>query len=122
MLGIGRWLAAVGAIGLTSYGASSGSPPSAPAEGQSYRQAIELMCQVDRRAGISPDSGPIEIEARRAEWIADHVEHPDAIELRTRITVEAPGEQAKMLREQADSAGIRDCPLADTWQAEAANE
>jgi hypothetical protein len=107
---------------LAGCGASSGPPEHPREQGQSYRDAIEMMCQVDRLAGLSEVTDPIQIGAQRAEWIAVHIEHPDAIEFRTLITVQPPGEQARLLQHQAESVGLENCPLVDSWQAEAADD
>jgi len=104
---------------LAGCSASSGPSKHPREEGQSYHDAIEMMCHVDRLAGLSVDDDPIQIGAHRAEWIAEHIEHPDAIEFRTLITVRPPGEQARLLKQQAKSVGLEDCPLADSWEAEA---
>ena len=91
-------------------------PPEAPTPGPAYRQAIEIICDVDRRAGLSDEEAPLEIGQKRSAWIAEHVEEPDAIYFRTMLSVKGPQEQSRMLRDEARKVGVARCALADSLQ------
>lgn len=91
-------------------------PPQEPevVTGQSYCEALELMCEVDRRAGLEHESDPLERSQRREDFLSDHVKNPDAIYFRTLLKVQGPAEKAAALREQAKKAGIAACPFAES--------
>lgn len=101
-------------------GCAETPPPAAPESGQTYAQAIELMCNVDAHAGLS-DADPLELSQKRDEWIAENIKHPDAIELRTLLTVRSFPERAKVLRTEAKEQHLKICPLADAYDAEPTN-
>lgn len=81
-----------------------------------FTEALTKMCDVDRLAGVTADSDPLGAGQKRTAWITAHVDNPDAIELRTLMSVKAPAEQAKMLRERGKEAGVARCALADTLE------
>jgi hypothetical protein len=91
--------------------------PSGPtASGLTYATAVGLMCDVDRKAGISDEADPVGVGLKRTAWMMEHADHPDAIELRVLLSVKEPSEQARMLREQAKEVGLGACALADTLE------
>lgn len=75
-----------------------------------------MICDVDRLASIAGEDNPLGVGVQRTAWIAEHVDNPDAIELRTLMSVKDAGAQAKMLREQAAAAGVARCALADSME------
>ncbi len=81
--------------------------------GQTFPEAITLMCDVDKQASLSGDADPLGIGQKRTEWISAHVENPDGIELRTLLSAKGAAEQAEMLRDKAKNNGIATCALAD---------
>lgn len=83
---------------------------------QELSKAITMMCDVDRLAGVSADNDPLGAGQKRTAWITEHVDNPDAIELRTLMSVKAPAEQARMLRERGKDAGVSRCALADALE------
>lgn len=92
------------------------SPPcpdaAAPdSSGQSYRDAIALMCDVDQRAGVDDTTDPLERSSLRSDYINQHVKNPDGIEYRTHFSVKPSSDQAKSLEEAAKDVGIRKCAL-----------
>lgn len=89
------------------------APPSA---GQSFPAAVSMICDVDRLAGLAADADPLGTGSKRTAWIAEHVDNPDAIELRTLMSVKPPPEQAKMLRDRAKESGLARCALADALE------
>jgi len=102
---------------VTGCGVSSGpAKPPEPKPEQSYEEAIALICEVDRRAGLDPASDPIDVGQKRSDWLADHVKNPDAIYLRTMLSVQSEREQAQALRVEAKGCGVRSCALADALE------
>ncbi len=81
--------------------------------GQSYLDAIQSICDVDRLASITADDDPLSAGAKRSAWIQQHVENPDGIYLRTMLSVKGAGDQATALREEAKGVGLARCALAD---------
>lgn len=88
-------------------------PKPAPSGGQSFEAALGVICDVDHLAGLRPDADPLGVGNQRSSWLAAHADNPDAIELRTLMSVKGPADQAQMLREQAKSHGVVRCALAD---------
>lgn len=111
---------ALGASALVAACASPGPEPArTPEGGQTFAQALQLMCDVDARAGIDANTDVLEVEQLRQEAIARDVKNPDGIELRTLLTPQQPADKAKRLRAHAAEAGITRCALADAWEREA---
>jgi hypothetical protein len=106
-------------LGLLA-GACARPPPQEPeAEtGQSFAEALTLICDVDRRAGIADDADPLERIQQREEWLSDQVKNPDAIYFRTLLKVQGPVEKAAALEEEARKLGILRCALAETVREE----
>jgi hypothetical protein len=94
------------------------TPPAAPAGGQSYADAIELICRVDSRAGLGDVEDPIDLAQKRHTWLDEHIKNPDAIYSYTLWRVKPPREQAAALREEAKTASVGACPLADSLASE----
>jgi hypothetical protein len=99
---------------LPACSVAEAQPARAP--GQCYADALTVMCDVDRLAGVDPDADPITVGQRRTEWIEGHAENPDSIELRVLMSVKGASEQAEMLRSQAKQAGLPRCALADSLE------
>jgi hypothetical protein len=85
-----------------------------PASAQTFADAIGIICDVDRLAGLSVDEDVLAIGQKRSEWLADRIENPDGIELRTRLSVKSPEEQAVTIRAKAREVGLASCTLADS--------
>jgi hypothetical protein len=109
-----RVLAPLFAFALVACASTPVSKSAAP--GQPFAAAVGMMCDVDRLAAIAADGDPLGAGPKRSAWIAEHVDNPDAIELRTLMSVKGAGEQAKLLREQAKAAGVARCALADALE------
>lgn len=101
-------------------GPASEAPPPSSAGKQSFAEAIRMICDVDRMAGLSADEDPLGIGQKRTDWIAEHVENADGIYLRTVLSVKGPEEQAKDLRAEAGKLGLGGCALADSIEQHAA--
>jgi hypothetical protein len=89
------------------------APQVAPAGGQSFEAALGVICDVDRLAALRPDADPLGVGNKRSAFLAQHADNPDAIELRTLMSVKGPADQAQMLREQAKAHGVARCALAE---------
>lgn len=91
----------------------SSPPPKAPeTTGQTFAQALQIMCDVDKLGNIATDN-PFEIGRLRTEVIQEKVDNPDGIYFRTMLAVKGPSEQAVELRKQAKEVGLERCVLAD---------
>ncbi|MFO0590431.1 MAG: hypothetical protein U0441_23005 [Polyangiaceae bacterium] len=89
-------------------------PPTDPEfRGQTYPQAMDAFCNVDRLAGVAKDEDAFEAGRKRNEWIRANVENPDGIYLRTILSTKGPVDQAKDLRDEAKDVGLTTCALAD---------
>jgi hypothetical protein len=91
-------------------------PPAAAPPGQSFAEAVRLICDVDRVAGLAPGDDPIAIGRSRSEWLAEHVDNPDGIELKTLLSVKTAQEQAVAIRQQAKELGMGSCAVADSME------
>jgi hypothetical protein len=80
--------------------------------GQTYAEALRVMCDVDKIGAIASDD-PFEAGRLRTEAMKANVDNGDAIYLRTMLSVKGPAEQAAELRAEAKEAGIASCALAD---------
>jgi hypothetical protein len=100
-------------------GASQAPEPEAAPQntGQTFADAVKLMCEVDQRAGLTAEEDPLAIGQQRTTWLADHIENPDGIEFRTIVSVKGPEEQAQMIRAKAKQIGMEKCALADSIEA-----
>lgn len=103
------------ALAAALAGCAYSEPPakSPDYDGQSYPEAVRVLCDVDRLAGIGADEDPLSAGRRRTDYIQAHVENPDGIYLRTMISVKGAAEQAADLRAEAKETGLSGCALAD---------
>jgi hypothetical protein len=85
-----------------------------PEERKAFAVAVTRICDVDRQAGLSPDADPLGVGSKRTAWISANVDNPDAIELRTLMSVKGASDQGGMLREKAKDLGLPSCALADS--------
>ena len=79
---------------------------------QTYRQAWEVICHAEARAGVDPALGRQERGAKVASWLVEHLKHK-AVRywfIRFGDTKEEPDRRA-MFRAEAGKAGQVDCPL-----------
>lgn len=111
----------VALVFTTACGAASPEPAEEP-EGQSFETAMVLICDVDARAGVTPDTDPIDRESARTDYLRSAVTNGDAIELLTYLRVEGPAKRAALLRRATKQAGVSSCALAASFDREAAEE
>jgi hypothetical protein len=107
-LGICLWL----------VGCARPAPKEPEYHGQSYREALRVMCRVDELAGLGAEDDPLEKSQKREDWLNERVENPDAIYFRTLLKVKSTEEKSAELRAEAKKSGLDGCPLADTIAAD----
>ena len=106
-------------LALLPLGCAANNSAAHPAEpGQSYVEALELICHVDERAGIDPEADPIGVDGARWDYIKAEVRNPDAVYFRTLLEVKDTDEQAEMLASEADRKQLDGCPLVDALNGE----
>jgi hypothetical protein len=98
--------------------AASVEPPQSAAAHARFAEALTSLCEVDRLAGVAGSADPIALGLQRTAWVAEHVDHPDVIELRVRLSVKGPEEQGRLLHDEAARAGLARCALADRLTSE----
>jgi hypothetical protein len=97
---------------LTGLACASRREPAEDAStGQSYAEAVRLICTVDAR--LDPDALADPLARSRARWerIHDEIEQPDAIYLRTLLEAKPPREGSTILANEAQRVGVAPCPL-----------
>jgi hypothetical protein len=119
LIDLSRVAAAATLVVGASCGPASAEPAPARPPEQSLRQAFELWCHVDERAGLTTMTDPLERSQRRSDWLNDNVKNPDAIYMKTMLSVKSQADQATELRAQANKAGVTNCPYADSLRHEA---
>jgi hypothetical protein len=104
-------------LGLATACAGGAREAETPAGGQTFAEAVRLICHVDREAGLSEDDDELTVEETRSEWLTAHIENPDGIELYTLIRAKAPGDAANTLAKAVQKVEISGCPLMDALRA-----
>lgn len=103
-----------GMLALVVVACASEPPPRAPPrEAQSYGEAVRIMCEVDTLAGVDPED-PLDAEAKRSEYLVEHVKNSDGIYLLTLFRTSDPRGQASLLDEAARDTACQSCPLLAT--------
>lgn len=103
---------------VAACGPSSGEPQPPDPNEQPYPTAIQMMCEVDKRAQVDTED-VLDVHNQRDDWMKKNVMNPDAIEFMTLISVESMGNKADSLQKQATKTGLASCPLAEAWKKEA---
>ncbi len=85
-------------------------PKSPPAEAQSYEAAVRILCDVDRLAGVDADD-VLDAEAKRTEYLVDHIENGDGIYLLTLFRTRDPQGQVELLGAAVAETKAGECPL-----------
>jgi hypothetical protein len=86
-------------------------PITPPVEGQTYAEAIQLLCEVDARVGAPEGTSELELGQLREDYIVENTKHPDAIFFTTVWRTKSPSEQAALLKREALGQKITDCKL-----------
>lgn len=104
---------ALACVGMISFACASQQRPITPiTEGQSYAEAIRLICEVDRRLQGADSATEIELGQLRQDYIIENTQNPDAIYFVTVWRTKPPAEQSVMLAQQAVEQEVSDCELA----------
>ncbi len=111
----------VGAVLVCVSACGPEEPAKSPHQGQSFAEAMELLCNVDARLGVSAEDNPISIDMERHDWFMTHVKNPDGIELVTLLRVKTDSQRVTMLRNAAHRAALTRCALASALQRSAAS-
>jgi hypothetical protein len=97
--------------------AEPGPPPGrAPEGGQSYEEAIALICNVDQAARIEADASVLDVAERRHDFLQERVKNPDGIYFYTIFRTQGPREQAASLRSEVREHRLKGCALADALE------
>lgn len=79
---------------------------------QTYRQAWEVICHAERRAGIDPALPRSERGNRVAGWLVENLKNKEARYWLIRFgDTKEEAERRAMLRAEAKKVGITSCPL-----------
>lgn len=85
--------------------------------GQTYKAAVEVMCEVDKLAELDPAEPEELADVKRFTYLEEHVDQADGIYLRTILSVTFGKEREELLREAQGEVGLTKCRLADTTAA-----
>lgn len=108
-------------LSLAGCGVAAQPPPEAPAANQqSFAEAVKMLCDVDALAGLSADEDLLAVGQKRSEWLAEKIENPDGIYLKTMLSVKGAEDQAAAMREEARKVGLPRCALAESIDEHAA--
>lgn len=92
---------------------ASQSRPVAPVvEGQTYAEALRLICDVDRHVTIPDGATELDVGQLRDDYIVENTKNPDAIYFVTVWRTKPPAERASLLDKEAKDQKLNDCPLA----------
>lgn len=95
------------------WACASQSRPVAPAvEGQTYAEALRLICDVDRHVTIPDGATELDAGQLRDDYIVENTKNPDAIYFVTVWRTKPPAERANLLDKEAKDQKLADCPLA----------
>lgn len=92
-------------------------PSARDSSGQSYAEAIAIMCDADRLSGAEP-SDPLQAATTRDEYLVGHVKNADGIYFLTLFRSKAGPEQADALACQAEASKLAKCALVDTLRSD----
>lgn len=77
---------------------------------------MRILCDVDRLAGGDAED-PLGAEAKRTEYLVEHVKNEDGIYLLTLFRTSEPKRQLSLLGEATESTKISSCPLLAALRA-----
>jgi len=106
------------AVALSLIACAEPSPP--PREtgigGQTYKDAIGLICNVDQAVQLDADASILDVAELRHEYLQERVKNPDGIYYYTIFRTQDPLQQAASLRHEAREIRLRGCVLADSLE------
>lgn len=97
---------------IASAGCAASETKVACPEKEAHDLAVKTICFVDEQVAFEDGEAPLERSRRRSEWL-DAAANPEAIYLKTMLSVKPSSEQSQTLREEARDAKLKSCPLAD---------
>ncbi|NUP06545.1 MAG: hypothetical protein HOW73_10850 [Polyangiaceae bacterium] len=110
-------LLAVLAVGCSPWKYTVTNEPSGPGpSGQTYKQAVKVMCDVDHLAALEADEPDELADPKRFTYLDQAVDNPDGIYLRTLLSVKFGEDRACLLRDAQHEVGLEACALADRSQ------
>ena len=86
---------------------------------QSMREVTEMICDVDKHAGVTSETDPVEAESNRHDYLSEHITNPDGIYFYTLLRAKDPNEAAKFLANQASEMKLSKCDRVATLEAAA---
>jgi hypothetical protein len=102
---------------LASAGCTGSRTKVACPEKEAHDLAVKTICFVDEHVAYADDEPPLDRSRKRSDWL-DAVANPEAIYLKTMLSVKPSAEQFQVLREEARNAKLASCPLADEIERE----
>ena len=109
---------AFGWFGFLGLACASQRRPAAPlGEGQTYADAIKLICEVDKHLVAPEGTSEIEMGQLRQDYIVENTKNPDAIFFITIWRTKPPAEQVNLLTQEAVEQKLPECPLAKSIDA-----
>ncbi len=96
---------------IASSGCASQTKVACP-EKEAHDLAVKTICFADEQVAYAEDEAPLDRSRKRSAWL-DAVANPEAIYLKTILSVKPSSEQSQALREEARAAKLTSCPLAD---------
>ena len=114
-----RFFVFVVAALLSCGGSGKPAEEASSANKQSMKEVTELICDVDKHAGISSETDPIEAESNRHDFLSEHITNPDGIYFYTLLRAKDPKEASTMLAEQAKDVKLQKCDRAAALEAAA---
>jgi hypothetical protein len=97
---------------IASAGCAASETKVACPEKQAHDLAVKTICFVDEQVAYADDEPPLDRSRKRSQWL-DAVANPEAIYLKTMLSVKPSSEQSRALRQEARDAELASCPLAD---------
>lgn len=97
---------------LVAAGCAASETKVACPEKEAHDLAVKTICFVDQQVAYGEDEAPMDRSRKRSQFL-DEVANPEAIYLKTMLSVKPSSEQSQTLREAARDAKLASCPLAD---------
>jgi len=81
------------------------------------KEVTELICDVDRHAGITSETDLIEAESNRHDFLSEHITSPDGIYFYTLLRAKDPKQAAALLANQAKEMKLSKCNRVEALEA-----
>jgi hypothetical protein len=101
-------------VGCSPWKYTEPDVPGGPGpSGQTYKQAVQVVCDVDKLAQLDAAEPEELADAKRFSYLEANVDNPDGIYLRTLLSVSFGHDRECLLRDAQKDAGLGSCSLAD---------